>query len=215
MFDRCRNWRRELSHRADGTLPLARWGALEQHLTRCNSCRRAAQADEALRDVLSRHTGSLASDEAFDARILGALAVQSSEGLQELTHARQVTSRDQQWINLEFFRQMLGGAIAAASVTAICFYPALHMTASPPNRSTDQSALQNDYGIPSANIESLLSNPSPRAALLWSPPASRRSVRPVGIFEMAPRLTDITSPVRPLRHTPQQHGSLTRTVNLS
>ncbi len=181
MFDPCRVWRQQLSRRADESLSPAQWGALEDHLAHCSSCRMSAEADQALHDVLSRHTGllSLQQANAFDTRVLKAVALSSTGGFRA-RWARLLTAAQNRWnaVPLTFFSQIASGALVAASLTVICVFSALRpagqVGANNPHPGA-HPALTAAYNEPPVPLESLLENPSPRAALLWTTPAESHS----------------------------------------
>ena len=180
MFDRCRVWRQELSRQTDGSLPLAQWGALENHLANCPSCRAAAEADHALHEILSCHTGLLSPQQAdaFDTRVLKALTPPAQNGLRA-SLARLLRTAQARWnaMPLTFFSQIASGALVAASVTVVCVFSALR-PAAPIERSgvdsENTAALHAAYNEPPVPLETLLEHPSPRAALLWTTPSSTR-----------------------------------------
>src|SRR5436309_1004237 len=118
MFDRCRVWRQQLSRRADGSLPPARWGALEDHLAQCASCSAAAEADRAMQEVLSRHMGLLSQTQAdaFDTRVLQAVAL-APPGGGHLARLRRAVQNRWNAMPLTFFSQIASGALVAASLT--------------------------------------------------------------------------------------------------
>ena len=179
MFSSCRYCRRKMTQRDEGTLPMWQWGRLEQHLSRCADCRLAQEADQALHAVLRTHSGMLtpSGERDFDDKVLAAYYSASASA---------TASRPGFWerVNnclpfrlpaVEFFLQLSGGALLAASVTAIFFLTALHG----PTRNAriagigadahEAFAARNDPPIP---LESLLQSQAPRAALLWTSPST-------------------------------------------
>lgn len=235
MFDRCRGWRRQLTRRADGSLPMAQWGALEDHLARCPQCHAAAEADAALRDVCRIHTGVLddASAESFDDRVLEALRGTGTPAFAAPVH--EPTGFLARWraaLPFGFLTQITGGAVVAAGITALCLSATLR-PAAPSARgnnggnghSARSMAARNEPPVP---LESLLRTPSPRAALLWTTPAnaptdrSQSSQNPAPDAN-APRATSPTvaphaaEPAAPRHAGPDdtnEHGSVLRGVVL-
>ncbi|HLV80069.1 MAG TPA: hypothetical protein VKT32_07280 [Chthonomonadaceae bacterium] len=217
MFDRCRGWRRKLSQRADGALPVKQWGALDDHLARCPQCRAVQNADSALRDVMGLHTGLLDREEArlFDNRVVAAWrAARSPLGLTRLG-LRWMRAR---WnaLPLAFLSQVAGGALAAASLTALCLQSAAHSTA--PVLDTRPAAERSLLGSNSSQapvpLEALLQSQTPRAALIWTPPSTslRTGARALPARNAAPRLNDRALPAPIAPDDPQQHGALFSTV---
>jgi len=196
MFDRCWLWRRRLTCRADGTLPLPQWGALAKHLLNCPHCQKAEQADRALRDASGYSYSaysSLGGDPArrFDDRVVAALDLAGprtprlsvrqislntifasafnrsfTRGIELLPGQKSV--RGSGLAPLAFFTQLASGAFAAATITSICLLASLHPGSAPKTiRANVQSALHNEPPVP---LESLLRIRSPRAAQLYAPP---------------------------------------------
>lgn len=173
MFDLCRRWRRMLSEHADGTLPPAQWSRLEQHLTRCKRCCQAYEADTALRGVLGIHTGLIDSRSArvFDDRVVAALTETrslSSAGDSFWGWMQRWTQARWQALPFTFLTQVAGGGLVAASVTMLCLLSSLHARGpveAPPGDSNAAVITRNEPPVP---LESLLRNPAPRAALLWT-----------------------------------------------
>ena len=206
MFDRCRVWRKKLSRRTDGSLPPAQWGALEDHLAQCPSCSAAAEADQALHDVLSLHSGLLSPQQAdaFDARVLSAVALSAPRGFRgKLARLRRAIQTRLDAMPLTFFSQIASGALVAASLTVICVFSALrpagqpNVTAAHPGA---HAALTAAYNEPPVPLESLLENPSPRAALLWTTPAESHKRKPASDPLDAP--ADQAAPTRPSKALP-------------
>ncbi|HLK61419.1 MAG TPA: zf-HC2 domain-containing protein [Chthonomonadaceae bacterium] len=181
MFERCRAWRHQLTRRAEGSLPPAQWGALEDHLASCPSCRAAAEADQTLHDVLSGHIGLLSPQQAsaFDARVMKALALPPRNGFRaELERLLRAAQGHWNTMPLTFFSQIASGALVAASLTVVCVLSAMHPAASngmPSPHFGGRSALHAAYSEPPVPLEMLLEHPSPRAALLWTTPSGSRS----------------------------------------
>lgn len=182
MFDRCRRWRKQMSRHADGTLPMAHWGALERHLSRCLRCRAAAEADRALRDVLGMHTGLL-NDEAaehFDNRVVAAVQSPARPAFAACApQAAPSSARRFRTFPSAFYVQIAGGALVAGAVMALCFHSALRPIASSPTNRGLTSQIQmlrvrNELPVP---LDSLLRSPTPRAALLWTTPDAPKSDR--------------------------------------
>jgi anti-sigma factor RsiW len=181
-----------LSEHADGTLSPVQWSKLEQHLTRCVRCRQAYEADNALQDVLGIHTGLLDSNSAraFDDRVVAALAdtgALSAVGGSRWTLAQRWAQARWEALPFPFLTQVAGGGLVAASVTMLCLLTSLHARGpveTPPGNSGMVAVTRNEPPVP---LESLLRNPAPRAALLWTssatpparsfdpPPAERQS----------------------------------------
>jgi hypothetical protein len=187
MFDRCRGWRRQLTRRADGTLPIKQWGALEDHLTRCPCCRANDEADRALREVCNLHSGLLSTEaaDAFDDRVLAALKAPATPAMTLFLHLagpwRHLAARVRA-LPFTFLMQLGGSALVAASLTTICLMSALHPTASSPVRppiALEAPAMSTaDRNDPPVSLDWLLQSPSPRAALLWTTPVSVRDRHP-------------------------------------
>lgn len=173
MFNRCRAWRRKLSLRADGALPIAQRGALEDHLARCPRCRAAEAADSALRSVLGIHTGMLDTEAAriFDQKVLTRVeAARAAAGRRSAWNTYRSWAQAR-WnaLPFAFFTQIAGGALVAASITALCLLPALHTGVS---SDEGKSGLRSGYNTPANSeapepLEALLQSQKPRAALLW------------------------------------------------
>jgi anti-sigma factor RsiW len=172
MFDRCWLWRRQLSRRADGMLSPAQWGALENHLARCKRCQAAAEADMALRDSLQIHTGMLdrRSSRRLDDHVVAALFSGAS-----VPEGGGVAGKDRPWSRrsgrafpMLYLVQIMGGALAAAAVTALFLIPALHpaLSASSGRHITGLT----ERAEPPVPLSSLLQSAAPRAALLWTLP---------------------------------------------
>jgi hypothetical protein len=187
MFERCRAWRRKISQKADGTLSLSEWGALEDHLARCKRCQAAYEADCARQEFLGMHTGTLPSVAArrFDEGVLSALRMPVAE----------TPPAGYNLLSLRLLAQIMTSGLVAASVTALCLSSALHPAAGRENgeRGAFSTLQRNEPPIP---LESLLQSPSPRAALMWTAPSPshRRRIVPASNGE--------TTPVRPISTPP-------------
>lgn len=216
MFDRCRRWRELLSRRADGALPMAQWGALEDHLARCPRCQAAAEADRIRESVLREHTGMLdaASAQCLDNRILADLRQQPASQpalLSYFTFPTRMRAKHRQ-TSFGFLSQIIGGALVAASITALCLLSALQPTGSPAasRERVARHALiapeRNELPVP---LESLLRSPAPRAALLWTTPSAHKAKestpKPAALpTESAPARP---APTRPATSPASQSGS--------
>jgi len=170
MSDRCRLWRRNLTRRADGTLSNAQWGALENHLAQCRRCQEAARADQALRTTLRTHTGLLDARAAgtLDDHVVGALF--SARGTP--TGARPRRPETAPARPVVYLLQIMSSAIAAAAVTALLVFPALHPTAT--SERGERYPATFERSEPPVPLGSLLQTMSPRAALLWTQPEFER-----------------------------------------
>jgi hypothetical protein len=188
MFERCRAWRRKISQQADGTLSLAEWGALEDHLARCKRCQAAHEADCARQEFLGMHTGTLPAVAArrFDEGVLAALRAPVSE----------TRPAGGGILSLRLLAQIVSSGLVAASVTALCLSSALHPAESRAQGERDafSTLRHNEPPIP---LESLLQSPSPRAALMWTAPfpSHRRRFAPTSSGEE-------TLPARPAAPPP-------------
>ncbi|HZT43171.1 MAG TPA: zf-HC2 domain-containing protein [Chthonomonadaceae bacterium] len=213
MFDRCRSWRRRLSQRADGALPVEQWGALDDHLARCARCRAAERADSALRAVMGIHTGVPDPEAArvFDNRVLAALrAARSPMRLTDIG-LRWVQAR---WnaLPLAFLSQVAGGALVAASLTALCLQSATHATAPALDArpAAERSLLSTGPSEAPVPLEALLQSQTPRAAWIWTTPSAaniRPSAPTLPARNLAPRPNHRMMP-SPAPEDPQQHGGL-------
>jgi anti-sigma factor RsiW len=196
MFDRCWLWRRRLSRRADGKLPLRQWGALQAHLALCPQCHEAAMADQALREVLHIHTGlpDAQATRALD-DIVVASVVPIRVSLLAQRHAEPQRSNHHNW-PLVYFVQIVGGGLTAAAITALFLVPALHPAADPSRPQSIPVGIERSN--PPVPLESLLQTASPRAALLWTAPLPpvRRSNDPAPHVESTPAQQPVSSPVR-------------------
>jgi hypothetical protein len=208
MFDHCWLWRRQLSRRADGTLSPTQWGALENHLARCERCQVAAQADLALRATLQTHTGMLDTRSAhrLDNHVIDAVFA----GLPTPERAGRPRCRPfsiRRSDNTQpflYFIQIIGGALVASAITALFLVPALHSDPQGIPTVTDSPLSQrtlahSDRTEPPVPLSSLLQTTSPRAALLWALPQSARTralLPPFTVYPGAP-----LAPPRPARST--------------
>ena len=221
MFDRCRSWRRMLSQRADGALPVEQWGALDDHLARCSRCRSAERADSALHAVMGIHNGLPDPEEAraFDNRVMAALRAARSP--------MRLTDMGLRWMQarwnalpLTFLYQVAGGALVAASLTALCLQSAAHSTA--PAMDTQATAVRSLLGNGPSQapvpLEALLQSRTLRAAELWTTPsasAPRPSASPSPARNVAPHNRNHGVPssspsIAP--DGPRQHGGLDPSV---
>lgn len=168
MFDRCRRWRDRLSRYADGTLSATEVDSLRAHLARCPQCRQALEADRAMRAYFRtfRHADP-APTGSFDDQVIRALHSDTdSSSLQGLS----VPAR---YREIPFFLQVAGGSLVAASITLACLLTALRPQRTDPAVAGRIARMQAARNGPPVPLESLLSTPVPRAALLWSPVYSR------------------------------------------
>jgi hypothetical protein len=182
MFDPCRFWRKQLSRRADGCLSHAEEAALEDHLAHCPRCRVYAAADRELKSALTVKIDLLdpVSARRFDNRVV-ARALRPSDRepacLPDAGWRREVTLR---WRRLPFgfLRQIAGGALAAASLTALLLFSALRPAGSglvKADVAPGHEGIAPTRNDPPVPLESLLRSPSPRAALLWTTPSVRHA----------------------------------------
>ncbi|MCS6776583.1 MAG: zf-HC2 domain-containing protein [Chloroherpetonaceae bacterium] len=170
MYDRCRHWRDRLSRYVDGTLPEAEAGLLHAHLSRCQKCRQAYEADRAMQAYFRTplHV-DVVPGPSFDDRVVGALG--AGTDTTRLQGSRVPGSHRE----VPFFLQVAGGGLIAASITLACLLTALYPQRSDPAVAGRVARLQAARNLPPVPLESLLSTPAPRAALLWSPtPPSER-----------------------------------------
>jgi hypothetical protein len=197
---------------------MTQWGALEDHLARCPRCRAAEEADRALGSMLRAHTGlpDPGAAQCFDNRVLVALRATrtrtSAAALSPLACWQRGIRDCCRALPLSFLRQLAGGALVAASVTALLLLSALHPAGSSAMKAEDASArgaISATRNEPPVPLESLLRSPSPRAALLWSTPSVRQS----GLF--APRrslpaanVPAIHPPARRTQVPASYHGEL-------
>lgn len=221
MSDGCQGWRRMLARSADNELTPTELGALRNHLAYCSNCRLATESDYVLRDVLRQQAGSLGAEagQAFDDRVvaefLATPRVLRPVGWRE--RLQQQLAR----VPIEYVSQVAGGALAAACVTALCLFPTLHPhLGRSPNPSGSVAGPAAGVAVRATlpvSLGSLLSSPSPRAALLWQPPVSHHHPASLGILDLAPRLPTFRShPVRPSNSSgrPEQRSSLFSSSNV-
>jgi hypothetical protein len=121
---------------------------------------------------------------------------------------------------LTFLSQMASGALAAASLTALCLQPAAHSTVpSVESRAASERSL---LGVAASEapvpLEALLQFQTPRQALLWTPP-STANTRPAAPALPARNVTprpdprEIPTPSPTIApNDPQQHGGLDPSV---
>ena len=207
MSDRCTGWRLLLSRRNDGDLSRYEWEALDDHLAGCRDCQEAARSDRMLHLAITREDFVLDSDASrrLDDHILTALGLPErlSPGQRCIRRMREIWACWEAMPNL-YLTQIVGGTLAAASLTAVFLLTALH-PADDTTRSAGEvrrvSAVRSNE--PPVPLESLLDRPSPRAAFLWTIPLyprPRRSEKPV-----PPAVSPSASKPQP---PSQQHGSL-------
>jgi len=183
MFNRCWRWRNLLSRRADSALTPKEWGRLQDHLASCSPCRQMADADDALHEVLGIQEPRLSTEHAqrFDDTVVAALkqgtgnrrAINPFLACIGAFRSRLVASLRS--LSLTFFAQIGGGAALAMGLTAFCLLPALHYGNSGKATVGRDAGIQDPgmSGIP-VSMSTLLNNPSPRAAMLWSAPRDLR-----------------------------------------
>ncbi|HZP81782.1 MAG TPA: zf-HC2 domain-containing protein [Chthonomonadaceae bacterium] len=215
MFDRCRRWRGLLSRRADGVLPMAQWGALEDHLAHCPRCQAAAEADRIRESVLREHTGMLdsASARRFDNQILATLRQQPAARPALLSYFTSPAGlRARRQTSFDFLSQIMGGALVAAAVTALCLLSALQPNGFPAaagEKAARHALLAPEHNELPVPLESLLRSPSPRAALLWTTPSPRKAdasaSRPAALPTYGPHARP--APPRPAVPPASQSGS--------
>ncbi len=186
MFNRCWRWRGLLSRRADSVLTSRQWGRLQDHLASCPHCRRLVEADDALHSVLGVNPAPLSPERArkFDERVLVALAGSSGSYLpvSPMAYFRVLRLRIMAGLKdlpLSFLGQMGGGALVAGCLTSFFLLPALHSGSGAGGRNgtgmgrkADVTGNGEQSRIP-VPLASLLNNPAPRAASLWSMPDER------------------------------------------
>lgn len=186
MFDPCSRWRRLLALRSDNLLASNELGRLNDHLERCVSCREIAEADDALHVVVGYwHTENPMSEEQaenFDDAVLatltqgaGALPVPVRSGFGVAALWKRLTAPIHHLSLSSFtriFAQIGGGAVLAASITAIFLMPALHYgTASRAAQSSATHAVSGEeMNTVPVSMDALLNDPSPITARLWSAP---------------------------------------------
>jgi hypothetical protein len=211
MSDRCLGWRMLLSRRADGDLSRYEWEALEDHMAGCRDCRDAARSDRMVHLALTRADFALDQEAGrrLDDHILLAL------GLPErLTPAARLSrSLREIWARWEavpnlYLTQIAGGTLAAASLTAIFLLTALHPieNMASATREAHRIAVQH-LNEPPVPLESLLDQPSPRAASLWTMPALHRPRAGASTVPASDRPAH-SSPTPSDSATPDKHGAL-------
>ena len=186
MFDSCSTCRRRLAKRAEGNLPRYQWAALEAHLNRCPTCRRIDEADRCLHMALSMRMMSSARlnherAAAFDDRVLNLVTNQPRSpwrGFKDRLIARLRYLR--MGAAGMFMTQVAGGALVAASITAAAMLLAMPQYGAPVHLGAEHGASAHSRQAsntrwvtgPPVPMETLLNSPTPRAALLWTEPAS-------------------------------------------
>lgn len=178
MFDRCRKWRNSLDALEGGDLSPEDCAKLQSHLHHCNACASLHRVNALRRDVLRSHggTNNLPDAGAFNDSVVAALRVPARpEALAPQRGLRALF----RLLPTDFMQQMAGGMMAAAAVTIICLFSALH----PKPMTSRQNAVPPPaaHNEPPVALEELLRAHSPRAASLWSSPtsAASRPPRPV------------------------------------
>ncbi len=175
-FDACQKWKDCLDAMTDGELAPEALAVLQTHLQSCADCQSFFETSAMRRAALRTHSEALmASDPSdFDAGIIAALRVQIEPEPLPLRGGIRLLMRS---LPTDFLQQMAGGTLAAAALTIVCLFTALHPKPADPRRhaAPPQSAHQE---TPVA-LEELLRAHSPRAASLWSSPAAgSRAPRP-------------------------------------
>ena len=184
MFDRCRKWRARMDLLADGNLSLAHCADLQNHLQGCAACQSLSSADALRRDALRQHGGMLTAPEShsFDESVIAMLRTPAEpEPLSMRGGIRSLL----RCLPTDFLQQLAGGAMAAATVTIICLFSALHPKPTDSRHSAAPSAAA--HSEPPVALESLLRAHSPRAYSLWMAPAAgtARAPRPAPVVHRA------------------------------
>ena len=160
-----------------GRLSPEECAGLQSHLQDCPDCDSLFAVNSARRNVLKSHSGagSLSDAGSFDDGVVAALRVPATpeplapqRGLRALLRL----------LPTDFLQQMAGGTMAAAAVTIICLFSALHPKPMTARQSAAPPASMRSE--PPVALEELLRAHSPRAASLWSSPtsAANRPPRP-------------------------------------
>ena len=152
-----------------GVLSLEDCAGLQSHLRQCSDCDSLFNVNTLRRDIMGSHAGTLDLPEArsFDDGVVSALRVPKRPEPLAPRYGLRALLR---LLPTDFIQQLAGGAMAAAAVTIICLFTALH-----PKPMTWR---QNSAPLPAAQneapvaLEELLRAHSPRAASLWSNPTS-------------------------------------------
>ncbi len=206
MFNRCWRWRVLFARRSDGSITPSQWGTLQDHLVSCASCRKIAEADNALQAAFDHHLPRLTSESvaAFDNRVVATVMAGRLNSVPQTGRLFRQWKRMQlqtRALRFSFLAQIGSGAVLAVALTSLFLLPALH--SHPPVsartaqfiESQAQERERADAAIP---MESLLQTPTPRAALLWTNPQpgppllkTRRPDRTV------PALPSSTPPIPP------------------
>ncbi len=165
MFETCRTWRKRLTLYSEGSLPLNHQPRLLLHLAHCSQCQKAMEADEALRDFHSKsHFGGASGGTSeFERSVLERLSAPLPAITRFLNRIRS---------SAQYVQQLLSGAIIAAALTGFCFFVTLH---APPQRTKTRLSetplmSQSVHHEPPLPLSTLLQSPTPRAAMLWTPP---------------------------------------------
>lgn len=178
MSDRCFGWRLLLSRRTDGDLSRYEWEALDDHLAGCRDCREAAQSDRMLHLALTRADFALdhSAGRRLDDHILLALGIPERLTLGQRCGRglRELWARWEAVPNL-YLAQIAGGTLAAASLTAVFLLTALRPVEDTAHAAGEVRRMNAARSIQlPVPLESLLDQPSPRAAFLWTPPVLPR-----------------------------------------
>jgi hypothetical protein len=214
MSDRCLGWRMLLSRRADGDLSRYEWEALDDHLGGCRDCRLTAQSDRMLHLALTGADFAIDPNlgRRLDDHILLALGIperltfgqRCGRGLRELW------ARWEAVPNL-YLTQIAGGTLAAASLTAVFLLTALHPIEDTVHAAGEVRRINagqvNHLPVP---LESLLEQPSPRAAFLWTAPSLMRPLR--GAKPLLPSIPSAPSTPQSSDPPPHRHGSLAESL---
>ena len=204
MFNRCWRWRVLFARRSDGSITPSQWGSLQDHLASCASCRKIAEADNALQAAFDHHTPRILPDAAaFDNRVVATVMAN------RLNSAPQTGWLFRQWkrmqmqtraFRMSFLAQIGSGAVLAVALTSLFLLPALHSHPPVSARTAQfiemqaQDRERADAAIP---MESLLQTPTPRAALLWTNPQP-------GPMPPKTRIQDMTAPALPSSPPPSK-----------
>ena len=169
MFDGCQKWKDCMDALTRDGLSPEEAAGLQSHLRDCADCRSLFETDALRRDVLGRHTGTLDLPNArsFDDSVIAALRVPVGPEPLPVRGGLRLLLRH---LPTDFLQQLAGGTMAAAAVTIICLFSALH----PKNTDARQNAAppQSAHSEPPVALEALLRAHSPRAASLWSTPTA-------------------------------------------
>ena len=203
MFNRCWRWRVLFARRSDGSITPSQWGTLQDHLVSCASCRKIAEADNALQTTFDHPLPRLAPEAAaaFDTRVVATVMAG------RLNSAPQPGWLLRQWkrmqtqtraFRMSFLAQIGSGAVLAVALTSLFLLPALHSHPPVSTRTAqfiESQAQERERADAAIPMESLLQTPTPRAALLWTNPQP-------GPARPKTRRPDMTAPAFPSSATP-------------